>query len=235
VEFADSIAGQPGFVPEPVYQHVPKRYEFFADVWPILQEKCVSCHSGPEAPNGFVIDENLRDTPQVAVWRSLVSELARRIKDDDMPREGEPLTSAQKRAIYIWMDSGAAKETGGHFTRDTNRPTGHLETDAPIFGAKDVEGGPVTHVLTVNGQEVPTQQVTPYTYSYPLPLESNGIVTLTVTDQAGNSTTITRLVRVGEQPPPPPDPVDEVERLKAEIAELRRRIQAAIQHLQGPD
>jgi mono/diheme cytochrome c family protein len=91
---------------------------FAATVWPVLQERCTSCH-GPEKQKG----ELRLDSPEaitkggengaiIVAWKpeesSLYSLSTLPADDPDiMPAKGDPLTEAQTKAIHAWILSGA--------------------------------------------------------------------------------------------------------------------------------
>src|SRR5687767_6286158 len=80
-----------------------KQVDFSADVKPILNKKCITCHGGVRAKSGFSVlfrDEALAKTesgkPAIIPGDPDASELMRRISIDDpeerMPYKHEPLT-----------------------------------------------------------------------------------------------------------------------------------------------
>jgi WD40 repeat protein/mono/diheme cytochrome c family protein len=94
--------------------HVPS---YSADIAPILEKNCVSCHSSTEHKSGLVIDNYSalmkggrhgavvvrHDAKDSKLMRMLEGEL-----DPQMPLEADPLPSAQLAIIKAWIEAGAA-------------------------------------------------------------------------------------------------------------------------------
>ena len=88
----------------------------FADVAPILEGRCVMCHSGPAAPRGLRLDslEGLltgsQGGPVVIAGDSAGSELILRLKgarQPRMPMTGPPFLSEQEIALFErWIEAG---------------------------------------------------------------------------------------------------------------------------------
>ena len=101
--------------------------DFAKDIQPILQEKCIDCHSAPykkgsrlRKPKGaYRVDtrENIlkagdSESAGIVPGNAAKSEFYKRIilpedHDDIMPAKGDPLTSAEQKLIKDWIDSGA--------------------------------------------------------------------------------------------------------------------------------
>lgn len=75
------------------------------DILPIIQSRCIDCHSGKDADGEF--DLSRFTSGDVAAKAGDVWErVARRIRQNEMPPEGSPgLTDPQKGAFYGWLDS----------------------------------------------------------------------------------------------------------------------------------
>jgi Planctomycete cytochrome C len=95
----------------------------YADVKPILQEKCAECHTGDHegvVASGFSVDSydtlmtGTKLGPVIVAGSAESSTLYRMVagKTDPsikMPHGKEPLSDEQIRTIKIWIDQGAAK------------------------------------------------------------------------------------------------------------------------------
>ena len=75
------------------------------DILPIIQSRCIDCHSGKDADGEF--DLSRFTSGDVAATAGDVWErVARRIRQNEMPPEGSPgLNDPQKGAFYRWLDS----------------------------------------------------------------------------------------------------------------------------------
>jgi hypothetical protein len=91
--------------------------DFAKDVQPILQSRCVMCHSERMAQNGVRFDDGDAalaggySGPVIIAGKSGESKLIVRVtgaqKAARMPPVGEPLTPAQIATLKAWIDSGA--------------------------------------------------------------------------------------------------------------------------------
>ncbi len=89
-----------------------KNVDFARDIAPLLQDKCLSCHEGEKAKNGFDISD--RDAlmgyvePGNAAASSLWTDYLTQQTPDSlvMPPDG-PLNASQLGIFYLWMDEGA--------------------------------------------------------------------------------------------------------------------------------
>ncbi len=85
----------------------------YADVAPIFQQRCITCHSGRRPPKGLRLDtyENIRSKDVIVPGSPQKSELFLRVIGTDkprMPRNGPPwLTEEQTALIEQWIASGA--------------------------------------------------------------------------------------------------------------------------------
>ena len=95
-----------------------KQVDFSADVKPILNKKCITCHGGVRAKSGFSVlfrDEALAKTesgkPAIIPGDPDGSELMRRISIDDpeerMPYKHEPLSKEEISIFRRWIKQGA--------------------------------------------------------------------------------------------------------------------------------
>ena len=99
-----------------------KSVDFNAEVRPILNQKCLSCHGGVRQAGGFSLlfeHEALANTtdsgkPAIVPGQPEQSEMIRRILHSDeelrMPLEKEPLTEAEVDILKRWIKSGAKWE-----------------------------------------------------------------------------------------------------------------------------
>jgi len=95
-----------------------KPVDFSADVKPILNKKCITCHGGVRAKAGFSVlfrEEALANTdsgrPAIIPGNPAASELIRRIKEKDadrrMPYKHEPLSDEEIDVLTRWVKQGA--------------------------------------------------------------------------------------------------------------------------------
>lgn len=95
-----------------------RKVDFSADVKPILNKKCITCHGGVRAKAGFSVlfrDEALAKTesgkPAIIPGDPDASELMRRITINDpeerMPYKHEPLTKEEISIFRNWIKQGA--------------------------------------------------------------------------------------------------------------------------------
>jgi len=74
----------------------------------IFQPKCISCHSGGGAPDGYQLTSYSGAITQVTPGNSTGSNLYQQVLSGAMPQGGTALTAAQLNAMETWIDSGAA-------------------------------------------------------------------------------------------------------------------------------
>lgn len=102
----------------------PHRVDFSADVKPIINKQCISCHGGVKAKAGFSLlfrEDALAPTesgkPAIIPGNADESEMIRRITHKDpeerMPYRHEPLSKEEIRTLKRWIDQGA--EWGDHW------------------------------------------------------------------------------------------------------------------------
>lgn len=95
-----------------------RKVDFSADVKPILNKKCITCHGGVRAKAGFSVlfrDEALAKTesgkPAIIPGDPDASELMRRITINDpeerMPYKHEPLSKEEISIFRRWIKQGA--------------------------------------------------------------------------------------------------------------------------------
>src|ERR1044071_5758283 len=95
-----------------------RQVEFSADVKPILNKKCITCHGGVRAKAGFSVlfrDEALAKTesgkPAIIPGDPDASELMRRITAEDpeqrMPYKHQPLSKEEISIFRRWIKQGA--------------------------------------------------------------------------------------------------------------------------------
>ena len=78
---------------------------YINDVDPIIQARCAipGCHDGSDTSI-----PNYKNFPEFqAVANNNPGGVSQRVKIDDMPRAGDPLTAEEKAAIFCWIDEGA--------------------------------------------------------------------------------------------------------------------------------
>ena len=90
--------------------------DFEENIWPLLHERCHTCHGEKVREGGLRLDikemgsATTTDSP-IVPGKSNASELIRRITSDDpeetMPPQGQRLSSAEVRQLAGWIDAGA--------------------------------------------------------------------------------------------------------------------------------
>lgn len=96
----------------------PEKVDFSADVKPIINSKCISCHGGVKAKAGFSLlfrEEALAKTesgqPAIIPGDANASEMIKRITHSDpeerMPYRHEPLSKKEISILKRWIDEGA--------------------------------------------------------------------------------------------------------------------------------
>jgi hypothetical protein len=91
--------------------------DFFRDIQPLLESRCLECHRGPRAKGGLRLDDPTAaisggdSGPAILPGDPAGSELLRRVQAEDgderMPPTGERLTSAQTELLARWIKEGA--------------------------------------------------------------------------------------------------------------------------------
>ena len=103
-----------------VFTHDPVDYN--ADVKPIINQKCISCHGGVKKKGGFSLlfrEEALSPTasgkPAIIPGDAKNSDMIKRLHHKDleerMPYKEEPLTASEIKILTQWIDEGAKFET----------------------------------------------------------------------------------------------------------------------------
>lgn len=79
--------------------------KYTKEIRPIVESRCLECHSGEDADGEFDLSKYLEGTAAAGagdVW----DRVARRIRQNEMPPEGSPgLNDQQKAAFHQWLDS----------------------------------------------------------------------------------------------------------------------------------
>ena len=91
--------------------------DFFRDIQPLLESRCLECHRGPRAKGGLRLDDPTAalaggdSGPAILPGNAAGSELLRRVQAEEgeerMPPTGERLTSAQTALLARWIKEGA--------------------------------------------------------------------------------------------------------------------------------
>ncbi|MCA8964956.1 MAG: hypothetical protein H6838_16360 [Planctomycetes bacterium] len=128
----------------------PKKVDFATQIWPILEKRCVECHSAPHTENGRTkkpkggvtldskdgITSSKRGKLVVAKKPDdslLLQSVTLPADDEDrMPpaKKGEPLSKAQTDLIKAWIEGGA----------DFGKWTGKAKADEKKDGDKEEKG-----------------------------------------------------------------------------------------------
>jgi len=96
--------------------------DYNAEIKPIINQKCISCHGGVRQKGGFSLlfrDEALSPTasgkPAIIPGDAKNSEMIRRLYHKDleerMPYKEEPLSKQEIKLLTRWIDEGAKFET----------------------------------------------------------------------------------------------------------------------------
>ncbi len=103
--------------------------DFATDIAPILLDKCVSCHEGEKAKNGFEISDREAllgfvepgDAASSSLWTDYLTQPSKVQTQDSlvMPPDG-PLKASELATFKLWIDEGAAWPVGT-FLRSTNK------------------------------------------------------------------------------------------------------------------
>ncbi len=93
-----------------------KIIDFARDIAPVLRDKCVSCHQGEKAKNGFIIADRDAllgfvepgDAASSSLWTDYLAQPSRDKVTDSlvMPPDG-PLNASQLAIFKLWIDEGA--------------------------------------------------------------------------------------------------------------------------------
>ncbi len=117
-----------------------RKVDFSADVKPIINKKCISCHGGVKKQGGFslLFREEALDTtesgkPAIIPGHPEKSEMIRRLTLDDpeerMPYDHEPLSKEEINILTAWVKQGA--EWGEHWAYVPLKPVEVPETKDP--------------------------------------------------------------------------------------------------------
>src|SRR5690606_24359202 len=104
-----------------------KRVDFSADVKPILNKHCISCHGGVKKNSGFSLlfeEEAFASTesgePAIKRGDAAHSNFIKRLNEDDpelrMPYNAPPLSEEEIDVLTRWVNEGA--EWGAHWAYD---------------------------------------------------------------------------------------------------------------------
>ncbi|MCU0718243.1 MAG: hypothetical protein MUC83_00950 [Pirellula sp.] len=124
-------------------QEAAKIVDFDRDVAPILVAKCLSCHEGEEAKNGFLIGDREQvlgfvspgDAANSSLWTDYLLQPSKQISESSlvMPPDG-PLPTAELAILKTWIDEGAVWPEGAKVSKVAALET--KEQTAPETGAK---------------------------------------------------------------------------------------------------
>lgn len=127
-----------------------EKVDFSAEVKPILNKRCISCHGGVKKSGGFsvlfrheAIDTTESGKPSIVPGHADLSEVIKRIKSSDpeyrMPYKEEPLTEHEIDVLTRWIDEGA--NWGEHWAYQKPKPS-EVPSDNTLlssFGSSDEE------------------------------------------------------------------------------------------------
>jgi len=121
-----SLAGQAGQTPTPPAPAAPRspaRIDFARQVQPILEAKCLECHSATRRKGGLSLAsygdllDGGKDGAIVRPGRGPVSQLIQRLTGeadgDQMPKDDPPLPAGEIALIRRWVDEGARATPNG--------------------------------------------------------------------------------------------------------------------------
>ena len=126
------------------------KVDFSAEVKPILNKRCISCHGGVKKNGGFsvlfrheAIDTTESGKPSIVPGHADLSEVIKRIKSSDpeyrMPYKEEALTQNEIDILTRWIDEGA--NWGEHWAYQKPEPV-EIPKDQTLFsslGSSDEE------------------------------------------------------------------------------------------------
>ena len=88
------------------------------DIWPIVQEKCLKCHSGKEPEGGFDAAK-FENSSEVVNAQGVWEGVAKRVRLKEMPPEGSPqLTDPEKSTFHRWLDSRPTEDLCSQIAND---------------------------------------------------------------------------------------------------------------------
>lgn len=134
-----------------------ERIDFSAQVKPILNKRCISCHGGVTQNGGFSVlfREEALDTTESGKYAIIPgdpkhSEMIRRINETDperrMPYKEEPLSKEEIRILTQWVEQGA--EWGDHWAYSPPKPVkvpspktllSGMETEAEEWAKNEID------------------------------------------------------------------------------------------------
>ncbi|MFN7289104.1 MAG: DUF2231 domain-containing protein [Pirellula sp.] len=124
-------------------QEAAKVVDFDRDVAPILVAKCLSCHEGEEAKNGFLMSDRDQvlgfispgDSASSSLWTDYLLQPSKQVSESSlvMPPDG-PLPAAELAILKTWIDEGAVWPEGSKVSKVVASET--QEQVAPEAGAK---------------------------------------------------------------------------------------------------
>jgi len=119
--------------------------DFGRDIAPLIQDKCLSCHQGDKARNGFDISDRSstmgyiepKDAVASSLWTDYLTQPSRDKVPDSlvMPPDG-PLSAVQLATLKLWIDEGAAWPEDFQIGTQKNEPPSAEAKDSLSFGAK---------------------------------------------------------------------------------------------------
>lgn len=125
-------------------QEATKVVDFDRDVAPILVAKCLSCHEGDEAKNGFLVSDRDQvlgfvspgDLANSSLWTDYLLQPSKTASESSlvMPPDG-PLPAAELAILKTWIDEGAVWPEGSKVSKVAASET--QEQTVPEAGAKD--------------------------------------------------------------------------------------------------
>ena len=110
---ADTAAGQQPTVPPTSEPAQAATISFSADVFPILQSRCVNCHGGDKVEEGLIMTSHAdimagsENGPIITPGDANNSLMAELILSQKMPKRGPKLTPPQVQTIVDWINQGA--------------------------------------------------------------------------------------------------------------------------------
>ncbi len=121
----------------------PDKVDFSADVKPILNKRCISCHGGVKKNGGFsvlfrheAIDTTESGKPSIVPGHPELSEVVKRITSRDpeyrMPYKEEALTQKEIDVLTRWIEEGA--EWGEHWAYQKPEKTSLPESTMLLSG-----------------------------------------------------------------------------------------------------
>lgn len=107
------LVGCPGFGEQDATTGALEPPTYLESVGPLLQERCVSCHGGDDRDRvraEFRLDRCADGADGVLGARAMRERIVAQVSTDAMPRDQDPLSSAEKALLASWAESGGACE-----------------------------------------------------------------------------------------------------------------------------